>query len=211
MTRNIISGYALLCVFLAGCAGVPQIKPPVPPAGMPGIYHRIETGETLWKVSKIYGIDMEDIARANHIQDSVSIETGQLLFIPKALKPLAAVNLNSEEFAWPIRGKMICSFGQTFSNMINKGINVQPGSNLDVCASRSGKVIFISDNFSIYGKTVIIDHGGEMSTVYAGNSNIYVKAGDSVRKGAVIARVNGYLHFEIRKGYEAQNPLFYLP
>ncbi len=98
-------------------------------------------------------------------------------------------------------------------------MNIQASSGSEVVASRRGKVVFCNPDFSSYGKTIIIDHGDGFNTVYAGNSQVFVKVGDEVQKGTPIAKVssgetagiNTYLHFEIRKGYVAQNPYFYLP
>jgi lipoprotein NlpD len=102
--------------------------------------------------------------------------------------------------------------------MVNKGINIRPGSDRQVVASRSGQVVFYHDNFKGFGKTVILEHPGDFMTVYAGLRQVFVKIGESITQGSVIARVhstaggkNNYLHFEIRKGHQAQNPIFYLP
>ena len=95
---------------------------------------------------------------------------------------------------------------------------IQPSGNLDVIASRNGRVVFLSENFGGFGKTLIVDHGDGLSTVYARNLAVFVKAGDNVQKGQLIARAgsagrdkNVYLHFEVRKGYVSQNPYYYLP
>ncbi len=202
-----------LCILnFSGCAPGPYVKPITPP-GMPGIYHRVEKGQTLWRISKLYTVDLDEIAKANHIPDTTNIETGQLIFIPHRQRPLPMPNIyTSDDFIWPVRGKVITTFGQTFNNMLNKGINIQPHNNFDVVAARSGKVIFYKDNFGYFGKTLIIDHGDGFSTVYARNSQVFIKAGDSVQKGTVIAKADKtYLHFEIRKGHIPQNPFFYLP
>jgi murein DD-endopeptidase MepM/ murein hydrolase activator NlpD len=102
--------------------------------------------------------------------------------------------------------------------MINKGINIQPGGGIDVVASRSGKAVFLCENFGGFGKTLIIDHGDGLSTVYARNYQILVKAGDNIQKGQLIAKAGSagrdksvYLHFEVRKGHISQNPYYYLP
>ena len=212
MKQNIVTVYVLLFVFLAGCASVPPVnKAVLPPAGIPGVYHRTGKGQTLWKISKIYNADMDDIARVNHIEDSATIEFGQVLFIPNAKKPQVVTYVNSEEFIWPLKGKITSYFGQTVNYMANKGINIEPVYNRNVLASRGGKVVFLSDNFGPYGKTLIIDHTDGLSTVYSGDLLLLTKTGDSVQKGDIIAKEQGYLHFEIRKGYHAQNPLFYLP
>jgi len=207
----------LLLNFL-GCAPLAYLKP-ASREGLPGIYHRVKRGETLWKISKIYDVDLEELARVNRILDSTAIEVAQLLFIPnrQTLKPVT-LSYSSEDFIWPIKGRVIAAFGQTYNNMINKGINIQPHSSLDVVASRSGRVVFYADGLGGFGKTIIIEHGDGLSTVYARNSDVFIKAGDSVKKGTVIAKAgsagrdkNRYLHFEIRKGHMPQNPYYYLP
>lgn len=186
---------------------------------MPGIYHRVEKGQTLWRISKIYNVDLDEIARTNRIPDATSIEPGQLIFIPSAQKKqYLSKQTFAEGFSWPLKGRVITSFGQTFNDMINKGINMQRVRSEEVIASRSGKVTFYDSNFENFGKTIIIDHGDGFSTVYAKNSEVFVKIGDYVQRGTVIAKVgssdrdkNTYLHFEIRKGHIPQNPYFYLP
>lgn len=167
----------------------------------------------------MYNVDLDEVARVNHISDTTNIEIGQMIFIPNRQKPiLPNTEAASEDFIWPLRGRVVTAFGQTFGNMINKGINIQPYGNLDVAASRSGKVIFCAEGFGAFGKTIIIDHGDGLSSVYARNSQVFIKAGESVQKGAIIAKAgstardkNAYLHFEIRKGHIPQNPNFYLP
>ena len=66
------------------------------------------------------------------------------------------------------------------------------------------------------GKTVVLDHGHDYSTVYARMGEIIVQQGEKVAKGQLIARVgNGgltrspTLHFEIRKSQKPENPFYY--
>jgi murein DD-endopeptidase MepM/ murein hydrolase activator NlpD len=184
---------------------------------MPGIYHRVERGQTLWRISKIYNVDVDELAQINHIPDTTAVEIGQLIFVPNRQRP-KAIEYSSDDFIWPLRGKVIATFGQTYNNMLNKGLNIQPYANLDIVAARSGRVIFYSDNFGSFGKTLIIDHGDGFSTVYARNEEVFIRIGDSVQKGNVISRAgqagrdkSRYLHFEIRKGSIPQNPYYFLP
>lgn len=200
-----------------GCATAPIVTPTAPP-GLPGIYHRVEKGQTLYRISKTYNIDLPELVRVNRISDATSIEIGQLIFIPYGRKPDSLpTSYVAEDFIWPIRGKIITTFGQTFNNLLNKGINIQPYRSQEVLAARSGKVVFLSPNFKGFGKTIIIDHGDGFLTVYARMLEILIKAGVNVQRGTSIARVgsvgqskDNYLHFEIRKGYIPQNPIFYL-
>ncbi|MCX5710687.1 MAG: LysM peptidoglycan-binding domain-containing M23 family metallopeptidase [Candidatus Omnitrophica bacterium] len=214
----LVLGCGLWVIGIFGCAPAPYVRPS-PPAGMPGIYHKVERGQTLWRIAKTYNEDLEELARINHIPDTTALEVGQLIFIPNRQKPAPLpAGTSPDDFMWPLRGRVIATFGSVNNNMINRGINIQPGSSFDIVASRSGKVVFSDNNFVGFGKTLIIDHGDGFSSVYARNSELLVKAGDNVSKGALIAKAGSagrdkstYLHFEIRKGHVSQNPYFYLP
>ena len=210
----------LLALNIAGCVTAPPVEQPLSRQSVPGgMYHRVERGETLWRISKMYNMDMDELAIANRITDTTSIELGQLILIPSVQKRAqVCASDSSEDFIWPLRGRMISSFGSTFNNMVNKGLNIAPLGNLEVVAARGGKVVFYSDNFGGFGKTIIIDHGDGLSSVYARNAEVFVRPGDSVQKGSAIARAGTagrdksvYLHFEIRKKHIPQNPNFYLP
>jgi murein DD-endopeptidase MepM/ murein hydrolase activator NlpD len=216
------SGLILACIFLlAGCATAPYLAPTVPQSvSLPGIYHNVEKGETLWRISKAYGVDLEELVRLNRIADSTAIETGQKIFIPNQLKPKPAyVKYNdNDDFIWPLKGRVVGSFGQVINNMVNKGINIAPYGSRDIIASRSGRVVFLNNNFAGLGKTIIIDHGDGFFTVYSLSSEVFVRPGDNIKQGTVISRLGssgegnrGYLHFQVRKGHLPQNPIFYLP
>lgn len=213
-----IFGLWVIILYFTGCTPTPYVTT-VPPPGIPGIYHRVEKDQTLWRISKIYAVDLNEIVKINHISDVTNIEVGQLILIPHRQKiQVVPLRYSSDDFIWPIKGKVITYFGQAFNNMINKGVNIQPYGNLDVVASRRGKVVFYADNFGSFGKTIIIDHGDGLSSIYARNSQVFIKVGDTVDKGTVIAKAgsagrdrNNYLHFEIRNGHVPENPIFYLP
>lgn len=214
-----LAPFAYSLLFLTGCATVQHPITPQPLIGLPGVYHRVEKGETLWRISKIYTADLDEIIKINRISDATVIEVGQLIFIPRQQKKqYSSRQYSAEDFAWPVKGRITAGFGQTFNDTINKGLNIQKYKGADVSASRSGKVVFLANNFENFGKIIIIDHGDGFLTVYAKIGEVFVKIGDYVQKGAVIAKVgssgndkNTYLHFEIRKGYIPQNPYFYLP
>ena len=78
--RQILLIFVLLT---AGCATTP-----LHPVGVNiprvGVYHIVGSGQTLWRISKTYGIDMQDIMRANSIKDPNQIGVGEELFIPNA-------------------------------------------------------------------------------------------------------------------------------
>jgi len=206
---------------LAGCATVPPYSGPSLPVsaqGVGGVHHRVEAGQTLWRISRIYAVDIDDIIRLNHLSEDTTIEIGQVLLIPSRLSaqniPVAS---SGDDFIWPLKGRVIAGFGCTYRNLINKGINIQAPPGSDILATRSGRVVFYASSFGNYGKTIIIDHGNGLRSVYSRISEIFVQPGQNVQRGALVGRLgasgrdkNNYLHFQIRKGAVAQNPLFYL-
>ncbi|MFH1778726.1 MAG: peptidoglycan DD-metalloendopeptidase family protein [Candidatus Omnitrophota bacterium] len=227
MFYRIIIYSSVLFLILGGCARAPIVSPPkeiAPPVrAEPGIYHKVAKGETLWRISKIYGVELEKVVAANRISNAERIMTGQEIFIPRATKPIETKLSPSgayikEDFVWPVKGKVVLYFGEQRGTSANKGIDIKAREGTEVIASRSGKVIFTDDKVKGYGKTVILDHGDELQTLYAHNSEILVKIGDDVRQFTSIAKVGStgrakapYLHFEIRKRHQPQNPLHYLP
>jgi murein DD-endopeptidase MepM/ murein hydrolase activator NlpD len=205
-------------LILSGCATVPYATAPGQPSGAEGFYHRMEKGQTLWRISKIYNVELDELLRINRISDATNIETGQLILVPRNTKNISPqARYLDDDFIWPVKGRVISGFGQPNNNIVNKGIDIQPFNNLNVLAARGGKVVFCAQDFGVFGITIIIDHGDGFSTVYSRNSEVLIKVGDNVQKGAVISKVGSagrskgqYLHFEIRKGYIPQNPSYYL-
>lgn len=72
-------------LFLAGCATVPYQPQVIQPVG---IYHIVGSGQTLYSISKVYGIEMRELMRINNIKDPSRIGIGEKLFIPKVTTPL---------------------------------------------------------------------------------------------------------------------------
>ena len=69
-----------------------------------------------------------------------------------------------------------------------------------------------------YGYYVMVDHGNEMVTLYAHNSKLLVRVGETVEAGDVVSlsgstgRSTGpHLHFEVRVNGQRVNPRSYLP
>jgi len=76
----------LILVFIfSGCATMPY-----PPTLMrpEGIYHIVGSGQTLYRISQAYGVDIKEIIRLNNIKDPDQIGVGEKLFIPGVRSPL---------------------------------------------------------------------------------------------------------------------------
>ena len=207
---------ALLMVIYS-CAPRPR------PRGLPiaGVYHIVTRGQTLWRIARAYGVDLERLAEVNDIEDPTLIKTGQRLFIPGATRvleiepyrPPAAI---SGRFIWPVKGRVTSSYGYR-KGSFHSGIDVAAPRGEKVVAARSGVVIYSGKGFRGYGNMVIIEHEDQTVTLYAHNASNLVKKNQRVKQGESIAIVGSsgraqgaHLHFEIRVGNKAVNPILYL-
>jgi murein DD-endopeptidase MepM/ murein hydrolase activator NlpD len=205
---------------MSGCATIEYAPAPAPSLpsralSVPGIYHKVERKQTLWAISKLYGVELDAIINANNISDAAQIRAGQTIYIPRLQKkvPLrSAYSSSKQDFIWPVKGKVVSGFGEKTKNTVNKGMTFRLYSNRNVIASAQGAVVFINENLKGYGKTIIIAHRDGIMTVYAFLSRILVKPGDHISQGTLIAQCqDGVMYFEIRKGHISQNPYYYLP
>ncbi|MFH1360559.1 MAG: peptidoglycan DD-metalloendopeptidase family protein [Candidatus Omnitrophota bacterium] len=211
--------FFLFLLLMAGCATTEYVPSYEHSPRKEGSYHTVQAGETIWRIAQTYGVTMDEIIKANRIPNVAQIEKGQLIFIPGAACAQQVLldenSLKPDEFSWPLKGKVVSYFGQWTKSGANKGINIQVDAGETVYASRGGRVVF-ADRLSGYGKTIILDHLDGYFTVYGQNNTLLANVGDTVAKGTPIANVAentrlAYLHFEIRKNAEANNPLYYLP
>jgi len=226
--------FVSLLGFLTGCATeeykpmptlIPEststaVTPAAPVAPQPGIYHKVDHGQTLWQIAQIYGVNIKDIIVSNNIPNGSTLEVGQLLFIPGAQTTKTVsehqVDNNKNAFIWPLKGKVVVYFDDPIgASTVSHGLDIQAQPGDTVQAAREGDVI-LADYMSGYGQTVMIDHKDGFISVYARNAKLLVKLGDHVFKGDAIAQVGqigsrSVEHFEIRHGSQATNPLYYLP
>lgn len=220
-----ISIFGLCVLNFSGCAVKKSALPLdiIPKTAISGITHAVQKGETLWRISRIYDVDLDRLALANNIGDRTRINAGQLLVIPgikaKPRKDLSGItDKDSYGFIWPVKGEVISYFSDANEHLITKGVIIKTKLGADVLCARSGIVAFSADNLTGYGRILIINHDDGFSTVYGGISGNLAKLNDHVSQGAIIAKAGidkrsgvPALLFQIRKGALPKNPLYYLP
>ncbi len=125
--------------------------------------------------------------------------------------------LAGRKLIWPVSSRrVVATFGVNYhpkykTRTRNKGIDIDAGAGTVVQAVDRGEVVY-SDEFLEYGGLVIVDHGSFYS-LYAHLGERLVQKGDRVAQGDPVGKVDarGILHFELRVGGRAVNPLKYLP
>jgi murein DD-endopeptidase MepM/ murein hydrolase activator NlpD len=120
-------------------------------------------------------------------------------------------------FRWPVRGKVITSYGAKTNGKSNDGINLAVPEGTPVKAAEDGVVAYSGNELKGYGNLVLVRHSNGYVTAYAHASELLVKRGDTIKRGQIIAKSgqsgevgSPQLHFEIRKGSAPVDPLQFL-
>jgi murein DD-endopeptidase MepM/ murein hydrolase activator NlpD len=163
-------------------------------------------------------------------QDKAAL-TRQLDQLEKEAKDLEKVLLRLQSegeyiggvMKWPVPGysRISSPYGNRVHPILktkrfHAGIDIPAPTGTNIIAASAGRVAFAGTQGG-YGRTVIIDHGGGIMTLYAHNSQLLVSEGDQVTQGKVIAKAGStgmstgpHLHFEVRKNGKYVDPMPWL-
>ena len=111
--------------------------------------------------------------------------------------------------AWPVQGVYTLNFGESsLYQVFHTGVDIaNPEGKVGdpITPFMDGTVIYAGEIFWGYGKHVIVDHGNNISSVYAHLDRIYCYKGQEVKIGDVIGNMGStgwstgpHLHFEVR-------------
>lgn len=142
---------------------------------------------------------------------------------PSASSSSGKFNYTGGQLNWPVPGRSNISSGYGYrSKPIGKGREFHTGIDIpapygsNIVAAEAGTVI-TARYVNGYGYTVIINHGGGLSTLYGHNSKLVVSQGQTVTRGQVIAKAGStgnstgnHCHFEVRMNGSHTSPMPYL-
>jgi murein DD-endopeptidase MepM/ murein hydrolase activator NlpD len=206
--------------------------------------HVVRRGESLSRIAARYGTTRPALVKTNRLAHSATLRVGQRLKVPgcaaaRRASPSASASVDGDgfpgrtdsvrgapassgrpaspshrlAFAWPVHGTLTSGFGPRGFWHWHTGVDIKAERGTPIRAAAPGTVVF-SGRESSYGEVVKIAHADGFSTLYAHNRRNFVKVGDRVTAGTVIAAVGrtgdatGYhVHFEIRRRGLPQNPL----
>ncbi len=203
----------LLAVLVAACSGGK------------GFYHRVERGQTAYRIAKTYGIDTHSLLEENDIEDPRTLQPGQMLWIPGGTGPRdvpsmefpeSSSRLAGKRLVMPLHGTISSGFGRRNGRM-HQGIDILAPGGTPVRAAGYGVVLYAGNRMRGYGNAVVLDHGDDVTTLYGHLRRIRVKSGDAVASGSVIGTVGEtgnatttHLHFELRLRGTGMDPEKYL-
>lgn len=194
-------------------APAPSPGPVVASAGVRT--HRVSKGDTLYNISKRYGVEVADIRASNNMGGSNALDVGDVLRIPggasggvprsanagigrnQTTNPFeaaqranqAAAALGPRRLQRPVPGEIVRAYGEGFGRRKNAGVDLGAEPGAQVVAAADGKVAFVSDPTSPVGAVVLMEHPGGMTTIYGRLTQISVRPGQQLRAGQAIARV----------------------
>lgn len=90
-----------------------------------GVYHTVRPGQTLYRISRTYGVEEEKIMRINRLKDAAQIRAGQKIFIPGVMKELEVE---------PVLGGLGANEGQGVSPAsfsVRRGDDIHPSGSPD--------------------------------------------------------------------------------
>jgi len=162
-----------------------------------------------------FHIDLDDIVTGG---EPAAAET------PRALPPIgtgAGATLPAAApaaFVWPVQGRIAHRFGPSGTGVRMDGIKIAVPAGTRILATADGIVAYTGSDVPGLGGLVMVKHGGGWTSIYGHASTILVERGQTVKQGQPIALSGASgradrpeLHFELRRGRTAVDPLTRLP
>ena len=202
-TIRILLGFVATTIFLlSGCTGSKQgarlhTERPLQTDGESGVYHEVVAGDTLWAVSKKYGVAVDELIEVNALDDVQGLMIGQLLYVPvpmsaaspkskqvnaynPAASPSAEIKSNENETAeklasvggaymgWPLRDAgIIFRSFKAGTEVPYEGISLGAPEGTPILAVLDGEVKYVGEEPNAFGKLILLTHAQGFITVYA--------------------------------------------
>ena len=205
----------------------------IPPTS--GVLVTIKKNDTLLSLANKYGSSVEEIVRANRLVPDEILPLGVELVLPGGQPPAAPIAVRvpvrprepvpttsgpkpanadastaTGKLLWPTSGHVITQY----YGWRHTGVDIDGDYASPIYASHDGTVTTASWNSGGYGMQIVLTSADGVRTRYAHASKMFVKQGDTVKKGEVIAMVGTtgrstgtHLHYEVYIGGRRTNPL----
>ncbi len=184
-----------------------------------------DRNDLLQKVRKDKALFMAEQEELRKASNELKGKVNQLLAAKKKMQSAnntsTPVYYTGGKLAWPLKGKLTSQYGSRVhpvfkTRAMHSGLDIDGKKGDPVRAASDGEVLF-TGWLRGYGQVVILDHGGNLTTVYAHLSGIDTKENAKVKMGDKIGRVGStgvatgdHLHFEVRVNGNTTDPLKYL-
>ena len=180
----------------------------------------IRLTERAWRTERVSGVPQNTVTPDPVSAKRIAAESALIV----AARSLASARTDwASGFIWPARGRISGVYG---SQRILNGTPSSPHLGLDIAAARgtpvyasaAGRVSLSHQDMLLTGKTVLIDHGHGVSTIYIHLDQIHVLSGQDVRSGQALGSIGTtgrstgpHLHFQLHWFQEKLDPALVLP
>jgi murein DD-endopeptidase MepM/ murein hydrolase activator NlpD len=144
----------------------------------------------------------QKIAELDRITDKQMLWEGTFLRLPKSAPRAGFADHRIYKYN-----------GREIDRQVHLGIDLASVANSPVPVANNGVVVF-GDSLGIYGRTVIVDHGFGLFSMYSHLSHIAVKPGEKLSRGQILGRTGStglaggdHLHFGILIHHTFVNPV----
>lgn len=194
-----------------------------------GVVVEVASGDTLWDLAQDYGVNDTDIVTANPEVDPDNLKLGQRLLVPGGRyqsRNLASRSIpgrpSGRKLAWPAYADLTDYFGSRIHPVFgtphfHDGIDIGVGVGTPVAAAAGGTVT-MATWYGGYGKSIRIDHGNGIVSMYSHLSGYEVSVGQYVEIGEIIGysgntgnSTGAHLHFTVILDGTPVDPLGWLP
>ena len=180
--------------------------------------YRVQRSDTLYSIAFRFGLDVNQLAAANHISPPYRIHPGQMINLLPGASDSTVVSTSASSApvvvnAAPLPAKVVSTpvvtqpiatgpmgvwawpatgnIIQNFSDTYggNKGIDIGGKLGDPVRATAAGRVVYCGTGLRGYGLLLIIKHNTQYLSAYAHNSQALVKEGQVVKQGQAIAKM----------------------
>ena len=201
----------VMFVLLSACANLQHSN-----VKGPGWY-LVKPTDTLYSVAWRYGLDYQQLALWNRLDEPFTINPGQQLILVEPEESVAEVPSTDETYesatvitkkpvtsgvkvtpvspsysqvvrwSWPTEGKVFSLYSQ--KHLDQRGIDIAGKIGQPVHAVADGKVVYSGTGLSGYGNLIIVKHNEQFLSAYAYNQKRLVSEGMVVKQGAPIAEM----------------------
>jgi murein DD-endopeptidase MepM/ murein hydrolase activator NlpD len=191
----------------------------------PPRFHRVAQGESLQDVARLYNVDFRSLALLNRMSAPYAVRVGDAIVLPTTARAWAAAAPpvatgpeiasapTSGRFAWPLRGRIVSTFGQQSDGRRIDGVEIAADEGARVGAADAGEVVYAGSDLPAYGTLVLVRHSDNYVTAYGFGRRALVHEGERVTRGQALVEVGRMgssspkLLFQVRRGAQAIDPM----
>ena len=194
--------YLIAILLIGGCSSLESVTSnflsKIPQSSKES--YDVKSGDSIWSIALQYNLDPETIIEHNNLFKPFTIFPGQKLYLDYSSINKAVIS-SEQILVWhsPIN---------TNKKPVSQGsywLMYETDKGKPISSIQEGRVVIAGPDIPGYGNLVMISHPNGFLSLYAHCKDIFVKKGDVISRGEIIANVGSsevsspMLRFQLRK------------